>query len=182
MSNKKIEMIKKMYPAGTRLCCDRMQDDPRPIEPGICGTVIGVDDAGQVMMKWDNGRSLSLIPGLDSFHVVQSKIAQVQTESLQSVKNLVKLLNEKVDEMVKHIRTDIQDFDIDEMLADEDIRHHIVGAVAEMLDSRPEVDIVQVNDIGVPYQNCITVTPAAMQEEMLEDIKPAEAEEPEMSM
>lgn len=64
-------MIKKMYPAGTRLCCDLMQDDPRPIEPGTLGTVVGVDDAGQVMMKWDNGRSLSLILGIDRFHVVQ---------------------------------------------------------------------------------------------------------------
>ena len=64
-------MIKKQYPAGTRLCCDLMQDDPRPIEPGTLGTVVGVDDAGQVMMKWDNGRSLSLIPGMDRFHVVQ---------------------------------------------------------------------------------------------------------------
>ena len=182
MSNKKIEMIKKMYPAGTRLCCDRMQDDPRPIEPGTCGTVIGVDDAGQVMMKWDNGRSLSLIPGLDSFHVVQPKIAQVQTESLQSVKNLVKLLSEKVDEMIEHLGTDIQDFDIDELLADENIRYNIVGAVAEMLDSRLEVDIVQVNDIGVPYQNCITVTPAVMQEEMSETKEPVETEEPELSM
>ncbi|SDB58348.1 hypothetical protein SAMN02910317_03056 [Ruminococcaceae bacterium FB2012] len=38
----------------------------------------------------------------------------------------------------------------------------------------------QAND--VPYQNCITVTPAAMQEEMSEDIEPAEADDPEMSM
>ena len=182
MSNKKIEMIKKMYPAGTRLCCDRMQDDPRPIEPGTCGTVVGVDDASQVMMKLDNGRSLSLLPGLDSFHKVQPKNAQVQSESLQSVKNLVKLLNEKVDEMVEHLGTDVQDFDIDELLADEDIRYNIVGAVAEMLDSRPEVEIVQVNDIGVPYQNCITVTPAAMQEEMSETKEPVETEEQEMSM
>lgn len=66
-----VERIKNQYPAGTRICCDCMQDDPRPIEPGTLGTVVAVDDAGQMMMKWDNGRSLSLIPGMDRFHVVQ---------------------------------------------------------------------------------------------------------------
>ena len=68
---KKVDMIKRMYPAGTRICCDNMPDDPQPIEPGTLGTVRGVDDAGQVMVSWDNGRSLSLIPGVDSFHIAE---------------------------------------------------------------------------------------------------------------
>lgn len=69
----KAEMIRNRYPVGTRICCDNMPDDPQPIPHGTCGTVVGVDDTGQLMMKWDNGRSLSLIPGVDSFHVVEQR-------------------------------------------------------------------------------------------------------------
>lgn len=56
-----------------------MPDDPNPIPRGTCGTVMGVDDAGQLIMKWDNGRSLSIIPGVDRFHVVE----QNEDESLK---------------------------------------------------------------------------------------------------
>ena len=68
MTEKQVERIRNQYPPGTRLCCDGMPDDPKPIENGALGSVVGVDDAGQIMMKWDNGRSL--IPGVDSFHTV----------------------------------------------------------------------------------------------------------------
>ena len=66
-----VERIKAQFPEGTMICCDYMSDDPRPIPPGTIGEVIGVDDAGQVMTRWSNGSSLSIIPGVDSFHVVQ---------------------------------------------------------------------------------------------------------------
>ena len=52
------------------ICCDYMPDDPQPIPPGTIGAVKGVDDAGQLLMRWSNGRSLSLIPGVDSFHII----------------------------------------------------------------------------------------------------------------
>ena len=72
-------MMKARYPEGTRICLDNMGNDPQPIPSGTKGTVIAVDDAGQLLMKWDNGRSLSLIPGEDSFHKIQE---EVQTEEI----------------------------------------------------------------------------------------------------
>jgi hypothetical protein len=70
-SREQVEQLRQQYPKGTKICCDYMSDDPRPIHPGTIGEVIGVDDAGQVMTRWSNGSSLSIIPGVHSFHVVQ---------------------------------------------------------------------------------------------------------------
>lgn len=70
ISSNRVEQIRKMYPIGTRICCDCMPDDPQPIEGGTLGTVIGVDDIGSIMVRWDNGRGLSLVPYFDSFHIV----------------------------------------------------------------------------------------------------------------
>ena len=72
-NRRKVEMMKERYPNGTRICLDSMENDPQPIPSGTKGTVIAVDDAGQLLMKWDNGRSLSLIPGEDRFHVIQQE-------------------------------------------------------------------------------------------------------------
>ena len=40
---------------------------------GLCGTVIGVDDQPSLLMKWDNGRSLSLMPFEDDFAVIEQE-------------------------------------------------------------------------------------------------------------
>lgn len=59
------------YPPGTRVRLVSMPDDPGPVPEGTCGTVLAVDGAGQLLMRWDNGRSLSLLPGVDSFEVLE---------------------------------------------------------------------------------------------------------------
>ena len=38
---------------------------------GLRGTVEHVDDQGQLHMKWDNGRSLAVVPNADDFHILQ---------------------------------------------------------------------------------------------------------------
>lgn len=62
-----VERIRAAYPAGSRVQLISMDDPWTNLKPGDLGTVVGVDDAGQIMMKWDRGSTLSLIPGEDSF-------------------------------------------------------------------------------------------------------------------
>ena len=66
-SREKVARLREQYPAGTRICLNSM-DGEAGMPKGLEGTVQYVDDAGQLGVKWDNGRSLSLIPGVDSFH------------------------------------------------------------------------------------------------------------------
>ena len=66
------QRIKAQYPEGTRIRLEHMTD-PQAVPSGTEGTVIGVDSIGQIMMKWDNGRSLSLIPGEDSFSIIPKR-------------------------------------------------------------------------------------------------------------
>ena len=76
-SEKKLEMLRQRYTQGTRICLDHMED-LCPVESGTKGTVIGVDDIGSIMVKWDNGRTLNLLPDEDKFHVVNQE--QIQTD------------------------------------------------------------------------------------------------------
>lgn len=72
MYNKnKVESLRNRYPKGTRIELISMDDPYTSLVTGDRGTVQGVDDAGQIMMRWDNGSSLSLIPGEDSFKTVR---------------------------------------------------------------------------------------------------------------
>ncbi len=58
---------------GDRVKMIHMPDDPDPIPAGSTGTVTGVTAGplGQVTVDWDSGRSLSLVPGVDRFEVIE---------------------------------------------------------------------------------------------------------------
>ena len=70
---KRIEMLRQRYPAGTRICLDRMGNDPNPVPDGTKGTVAHVDDIGTIFCKFDNGRFMGIVPDEDRFHVIEQE-------------------------------------------------------------------------------------------------------------
>ena len=76
---------KEMYPPGTRVELDHMEDAFAPVPSGTRGTVSVVDSIGQIHMKWDNGRSLALVPGVDSFRkLTAEEISKEEQEKQQA--------------------------------------------------------------------------------------------------
>ena len=63
-SSKTVDWIRREYPVGTRVELLRM-DDPHAPPLGILGTVLGVDDTGSLIMRWDNRSGLNVIYGVD---------------------------------------------------------------------------------------------------------------------
>ena len=78
MDRKMVNFIKEQYPPGTRIRLNAMDDPYAPILPGTEGEVDFVDDEGQIFMKWDNGRTLPLAPGEDSFTVLPPKLTTLK--------------------------------------------------------------------------------------------------------
>ena len=59
-----IERLRREFPAGTRVELVRMDDAQAP-PVGTQGTCRGVDDAGSILVAWDNGCGLSVAYGED---------------------------------------------------------------------------------------------------------------------
>ncbi|WP_368488127.1 DUF4314 domain-containing protein [Clostridium sp. BJN0013] len=63
-SRETVERIRKQYPVGCRVELVRMDDIQAP-PIGTKGIVIGVDDTGSIMVRWENGSSLNVVYGED---------------------------------------------------------------------------------------------------------------------
>ena len=64
------ERYKEQYPPGTRIILLHMGNDPNPVADNTRGTVVAVDDIGTLHCSFNNGRSLGIVPGEDSFRTL----------------------------------------------------------------------------------------------------------------
>lgn len=69
-----VERIRREYPAGARVELVRMEDVQAP-PVGTKGTVLGADDTGSLLMRWDTGSGLNVVYGED----IVKKLATVTT-------------------------------------------------------------------------------------------------------
>jgi len=68
-NEKELAMLRQKYPAGTTVQLISMDDEQAP-PVGTIGEVQFVDDIGNVHVKWQNGSSLAVIPGVDSIAIL----------------------------------------------------------------------------------------------------------------
>lgn len=68
-SREQVARLREQYRKGMKVRLISMDDMQAP-PPGTIGEISGVDDAGSVMVRWETGSSLSLIPGEDRFKIV----------------------------------------------------------------------------------------------------------------
>ena len=81
------ESTKKLYPQGTRIELISMKDPYAPVPAGTRGTVKFVDSMGTIFHKWDNGRSLGVVPGEDSFRKLTQEEIETENQSKSEVEN-----------------------------------------------------------------------------------------------
>lgn len=69
-TREQVERIRKEYPAGCQVRLIRMTDPQAP-KPGTIGEVVGVDDLGDLLMRWPGGSGLKVIIGEDEVEKVE---------------------------------------------------------------------------------------------------------------
>lgn len=67
-----LDVLRQRYPKGARVELLQM-DDPQAPPIGTKGTVLGVDDIGSIMVRWDTGSGLSVVFGEDSCRVIKEE-------------------------------------------------------------------------------------------------------------
>jgi hypothetical protein len=90
----KIQRAKMLYSPGTRIVLGEMSDPYAPVPPGTRGTVKFVDDMGTIHPQWDNGRTLGLVYGEDSFRKLTPEELEKESQTADEAEETDELQNE----------------------------------------------------------------------------------------
>lgn len=83
-SKAEVLRLRAQYAPGTRVeLTAPMQDPYAKLNAGERATVRGVDDAGNILCRWDAGSSLNLIPGVDQFEIVGVFTEEIKSQILE---------------------------------------------------------------------------------------------------
>lgn len=104
--------MKNKYPVGTRIELIHMDDPYHPVESGTKGTVKFVDDAGQIHMQWDNGRSLALVEGVDDFKVIEEE--EIEMDFFDTDKYAIIKYEEELPDMLMGAHQDYEHGNLNE--------------------------------------------------------------------
>ncbi len=66
-----------------------MNDPYAPVTSGTRGTVKFVDSLGTIFPEWDNGRTLGVVPGEDSFRKLTQQEIEAENQSESEVEDEV---------------------------------------------------------------------------------------------
>ena len=69
-SKERLAELRNEYPVGCRIELISM-DDPQAPPKGTRGTVRGVDDIGNLLVRWDNGSALNAVLGVDEVQKIR---------------------------------------------------------------------------------------------------------------
>lgn len=72
-SREEVGRLRSIYSPGRIVMLAEMHDEPQAPPRGTCGEIRGVDDAGSILVRWDNGSNLSLIPSVDKFYLLKHR-------------------------------------------------------------------------------------------------------------
>ena len=81
---KKVEEIKNTYKTGMRIRLIKMDDIQAP-PIGTMGTVIGVDDIGSILVRWDNGSSLHVLVDEDALEIHKELPKIINVKKIQGI-------------------------------------------------------------------------------------------------
>ena len=60
-------------------------DDDSPVDEGMEGTIHNIDDLGTLHVKWDDGRSLGVIPNVDEYQLLPAEGEQISPDEFEGL-------------------------------------------------------------------------------------------------